>query len=115
SHALVPHGRRGHERVPRFAHEAAPGGYVISVAACPLRNGVGDRAGVGVRQPVWRVGDDCVNGLGWHGVHGFDAVAVDYFGGVVVVVSVHLFSRYGLGVSSYSSKSTQPSLTASHA
>src|SRR5699024_8030282 len=30
SQALVPHGRWGHERVPRFAHEAAPSGDVIS-------------------------------------------------------------------------------------
>src|SRR5699024_9037470 len=57
-------------------------------------------------EAVGRVGDDCVNGCGFHLVHGFDAVAVDYFCGFVVVVSVHLFSRYGLGVSSYSSKST---------
>src|SRR5699024_11224471 len=76
SHARVPHGRRGYECVPRFAHEAAPGGCVVSVAARPFRDGVGDRGGVGVRQPVWRVGNDCVYGFGWPGFHCFDAVAM---------------------------------------
>src|SRR5699024_11529949 len=95
--------------------EAAPSGDVISVAARPLRDGVSHLRGCGVRQPVGWVGDDCVYGFGFHLVHGFDAVAVDYFCGFVVVVSVHLFSRYGLGVSSYSSKSTYPSTVAANA
>src|SRR5699024_4073759 len=76
SHALVPHGRRWHECVPRFAHEAAPGGDVTSVAARPFRDGVSHLRGCGVRQPVWRIGDGCVNGFGWHGFHCFDAVAM---------------------------------------